>query len=291
MKSRLSKLFTPSKPLLFASNFIIEMTDQYFSQNKKLWNERVSVHLQSKFYDVEAFRKGANSLKEIEMAEIAGEVAGKSLLHLQCHFGQDSLALARLGAQVTGIDFSDKAIEAAQQLNDELGLNARFIQTNVYDLEQVLDGEFDVIFSTYGAIPWLPDLEKWAAIVSRFLKKGGIFYLAEFHPTLYLFNFDNYQVEYSYFTTAKPYEEKVQGTYADDNSGIEETEFFWNHATSEVVTPLLENGLELLHLHEFDFSPYACFPNMVEREAGRYVWGADKFGVRLPHVFSLKKRK
>jgi SAM-dependent methyltransferase len=231
---------------------------------------------------------GKSSLTEIE-ADALGDVSGKTLLHLQCHFGQDSLSWARRGAKVIGIDFSDKAIETAREINTALGLDASFVQSDVYALPAVLEGQFDFVFSTYGAIPWLPDLEKWAAVVSHFLKPGGIFYLAEFHPTLYLFNFDNYKVEYGYFTEKIPYEEVVSGTYADPNAPIEEKEFFWNHALSEVITPLLNQGLQLLELKEYDFSPYKCFPNMVEKEPGRFVWG--DFGVRLPHVFSVKMKK
>ena len=170
-------------------------------------------------------------------------------------------------------------------------MDARFIETNVYDLPAVLDGRFDFVFSSYGTIVWLPDLDKWASIVSRYLKPGGIFYLAEFHPTLYMFNFDNYQVEYDYFNDGNPYIEEVVGSYADTESKTKATEYFWNHPVSEIVNALIKNGLELLELKEYDFSPYNCFPNMYEREPGRYVWGQDKFGRRIPMILSVKMRK
>ena len=118
-----------------------------------------------------------------------------------------------------------------------------------------------------------------------------MFYIAEFHPTLYLFNFENYQVEYSYFNEKKPYAEEVTGSYADEEGKTSGTEYFWNHSISEVVNALLAEGLTLLELNEYDFSPYNCFPNMYEKEPGRYAWGADKFGVRLPMIFSLKMKK
>lgn len=263
------------------------MWESYFEQNKKLWNGKVPIHLASAFYDQAAFLAGKSSLTKIE-ANALGDVAGQSLLHLQCHFGQDTLSWARQGAVVTGIDFSEKAIETAQATAAQLGLDARFVLSDVYSLPDALEGRFDIVFSTYGAIPWLPDLEKWAAVVRHFLKPGGIFYLAEFHPTFYLFNFDNGKVEYSYFTEQLPYEEEVSGTYADPGADFKEKEYFWNHSISEVVTPLLGNGLTLLELNEYDFAPYLVFPNMKERSPGEYVW--DMHGVRIPHIFSLKMR-
>lgn len=260
----------------------------YFDQNQKIWNDKVESHLKSDFYDQPGFMAGKSSLTEIE-ANALGNVQGKTMLHLQCHFGQDSISWARQGAKVTAIDFSEKAIETARQINTELGMDVQFLQSDVYSLPDVLTGEFDIVFTTFGAIPWLPDLEKWAGIVSHFLKPGGCFYLAEFHPTLYLFNFDNFKVEYGYFTEKNPYSEEISGTYADPSAGVQGLEYFWNHSISEVITPLLANGLQVIDFQEFDFSPYKCFSNMVEREKNRYVWG--NFGVRLPHIFSLKMRK
>ena len=262
---------------------------QFFDENKKLWDGRVESHTKSCMYKMEAFMAGETSLTEIERNAL-GDVSGKSLLHLQCHFGQDTLSWARKGALVTGIDFSTTAIAKANEIRDQLDLQATFIESNVYDLPNVLEGKFDFVFTTYGATPWLPDLDKWAAIIGRYLKKGGIFYIAEFHPTLFMFNFDNYKVEYSYFNENKPYSEEVTGSYADTDNKAKGIEHFWNHSISEKVNALLQQGLELLELNEFDFSPYKCFPNMIEREPGRYVWGSDQFGVRVPMVLSLKMR-
>ncbi len=265
------------------------MWNEYFDQNKDLWNNKVDVHVKSKFYDMEGFLAGKSSLTEIE-AMALGDVSGKSLLHLQCHFGQDTLSWARQGAIATGVDFSEKAIELARSLVEQLKLDARFILANVYDVPEVLDEKFDIVFTTFGAIPWLPDLEKWAAIINKSLKPGGTFYLAEFHPALYMFNFDNYKVEYGYFTEKNPYSEEITGTYADHDSEVKGKEYFWNHSISEVMSSLLKEGLQVLDFQEYDFSPYQCFPNMEEREPGRFVWGRN-FGVRLPHVFSLKMVK
>ena len=221
----------------------------YFDQNENLWNNRVAVHLRSKLYDMPGFLKGKSSLTEIE-ANALGDVNGKSLLHLQCHFGQDTLSWARQGAIVTGVDFSKKAIESAEQLAADLDLTARFIHSNVYDLPLVLKEKFEVVFTTFGAIPWLPDLEAWAKMIGQFLNKGGTFYLAEFHPAFYLFNFENFQIEYNYFNKGAPYEEIVEGTYADQTAKIKDKEYFWNHSLQEVIMPLLENGLQLEEFRE-----------------------------------------
>jgi SAM-dependent methyltransferase len=263
------------------------MSQIYFDQNEKMWDARVPHHLKSEFYDMVGFRQGKSSLTEIE-ANALGDVKGRSLLHLQCHFGQDTLTWARQGAIATGIDISGKAIAAAQGINDELGLNARFLQANLYDLPQVLDGQFDFVFTSYGATCWLPDLKNWAAIVNRYLKKGGIFYMAEFHPALYMFNFDSGQVEYSYFNV-KVYEEESEGTYTDPGADLHETSYFWIHPLDETIMALKNEGLSLVEFREYDFSPYNCFPKMKEREPGRFEWGGK--GLRIPHVYSLKMSK
>lgn len=263
---------------------------QYFDTNKKFWDSRVESHTKSEMYDMEAFMAGKSSLTEIEK-DALGDVTGKSLLHLQCHFGQDTLSWERKGAIATGMDFSPKAIAKAEEIRDKLGLKSTFITSNVYDLPEVLDEKFDIVFTSYGATPWLPDLDKWAAIVGHFLKPGGFFYIAEFHPTLYMFNFDNHQIEYSYFNENKPYVEEVTGSYADPENPQKGTECFWNHSISEKVNALIKNGLQLLALNEYDYSPYKCFSNMTEREPGRYTWGMDKFGVRLPLTLSMKMKK
>ncbi|TAK38555.1 MAG: class I SAM-dependent methyltransferase [Saprospiraceae bacterium] len=263
------------------------MSQMYFDQNEKMWDARVSHHVKSEFYNMEGFRQGKSSLTEIE-AHALGDVKGRSLLHLQCHFGQDTLSWARQGAIATGIDISGKAIEVARGINEELGLNARFIKTNLYDLPQVLDEKFDFVFTSYGATCWLPDLKKWAAIVNRFLKKGGIFYMAEFHPALYMFNFDSGLMEYSYFNV-KVYEEEEEGTYTDRKADLHEKSYFWIHSLAETIMALRGEGLLLVEFKEYDFSPYNCFPKMAEREPGRFEWGGK--GLRIPHVYSLKMEK
>lgn len=159
----------------------------YIEKNRQSWNQRTELHVTSAFYDVPGFINGASSLKDIEL-QLLGDVTGKTILHLQCHFGQDTLSLARLGATVTGIDLSDKAIEAARELAQKVQQDATFICCDLYDLPNYLDEQFDIVFTTYGTIGWLPDLDKWAKIVSRYLKPGGQFVFVEFHPVAWMFD-------------------------------------------------------------------------------------------------------
>ena len=257
---------------------------QYFDTNKLLWNEKTPVHLQSKMYDMEAFLAGKNSMDSIVTNKLE-DVKGKSVLHLQCHFGQDSLSLARMGAKVTGVDFSDVAIQVARQLNDQLGLDATFVECNVFDLEQHLEGEFDIVFASYGFLPWLPDFYKWVAIANHFLKKGGRMYLTEFHPVVNMFDWDNPKPAYDYFHKETPFEEEVIGTYADASADIRSKEFFWNYSIHEVIMPLLKAGLTLVDIEEYDYSPYNIFGENADKGTGQYRLG--DFPCSFPHVYSL----
>ena len=160
--------------------------DARLAVNRQNWNERVPVHAASDFYGVDRFKAGAISLNDVEREEV-GPVAGKSLLHLQCHFGMDTMSWSRLGARATGVDFSNAAIELARGLNAELGLDTRFICSNVYDLPEALDEQFDVVYTASGVLVWLPDLTAWAEVAARFLKPGGTFYLFEGHPLCHIF--------------------------------------------------------------------------------------------------------
>lgn len=257
---------------------------KYFDTNKHLWNQRTAIHKTSDFYDLEGFKNGKNVLNKIELTEL-GDVSGKSLLHLQCHFGLDTMSWARLNADVTGVDFSDKAIETAQEINDEVGLNASFVCANVYDLRDHLDRKFDIVFTSYGTIGWLPDLNQWADIVSHFLKPGGTFYIAEFHPVVWMFDDDFTKLTYSYFNKGV-IEIDAEGTYTDKNADIKHKEFSWNHSISDVVNALLSHGLSIDLLNEHDYSPYDCFPNTQKNEKGNFfIKGYEHV---LPMVYSIK---
>ncbi|KAA5534859.1 class I SAM-dependent methyltransferase [Taibaiella lutea] len=265
----------------------MNIPQNYKAINKDAWNKRTDVHVSSSFYDVEGFFNGASSLQTTESA-LLGDIHGKSVLHLQCHFGMDTLSMARMGASVTGVDLSDKAIEKAEELNRTLGLNARFICCDLYDLEQNLDEQFDVVFTTYGTIGWLPDLEKWGAIIQRFLKPGGKFVFAEFHPVMWMFDNQLEKIEYSYFNREAIVEDST-GTYTDRNAQIEYTEISWNHSLDEVFSALLHHGISIEQFREYDFSHYNCFSNLKQIAPDKYQH--SDVGGKIPMMYSIVGRK
>jgi 2-polyprenyl-3-methyl-5-hydroxy-6-metoxy-1,4-benzoquinol methylase len=262
--------------------------DKYFEANKKLWNKRVEIHYNSEFYSKENFLKSKISLNSIELEDL-GDVNGKNILHLQCHFGQDTLSLANLGADVTGVDFSDEAIDKAKQLSDESNIKANFICSNIYDLKDKLEDKFDVVFTSYGTIGWLPDIKKWAEIVSHYLRPGGKFLIVEFHPYIWMFDDNIENLKHPYFHTNKPIAEISEGTYTDSNADIKMIEYGWNHTLSDVTNSLISNGLTVKSFNEFNYSPYNCFPNMIESEKNKYVF--EKFGNILPLIYSISAIK
>jgi SAM-dependent methyltransferase len=261
--------------------------DNYFEANRDLWNQRTAVHKDSSFYDLAGFKAGKNVLTPIELKEL-GDVQGKKMLHLQCHFGMDSLNWSRLGAAVTGIDLSDTAIREARQLNDELGMNATFICCNVYDLKDHLDEQFDIVFTSYGVIGWLPDLDRWAALIAHYLKPGGTFYMAEFHPVVWMFDDEFTRIKYFYENREVIITEN-EGTYTDRNAAIRGKEYSWNHSISEVLNALINTGLKIELFNEFMFSPYPCFRNMVEAEKDR--WQIRGMEGKIPMVYSVRAVK
>lgn len=270
----------------------------YFEANRDGWNKRTAVHKDSAFYGLAEFKAGKNVLNEIELREV-GDVSGKTLLHLQCHFGMDTLSWARLGAKVTGVDLSDKAIETARQLSDELQLNGRFVCCNVYDVNAYFEntpspagevgwGSFDVVFTSYGTIGWLPDLKPWANMIAERLKPGGFFYIADFHPVLWMLDDNMEQLHYSYFNDEVIVTEQ-KGTYGDRDAPISYTEYGWNHPFSEIFSALIGAGLHIEFLHEYPFSPYNCFANVEQGEDG--YWRFKGRGNRFPMMYSIKASK
>lgn len=189
--------------------------DDYKKANRALWNEWTSINEKSEFYDLEGFKSGKTTLDPIELEEL-GDVSGKTLLHLQCHFGLDTLSWARLGAKVTGADFSESAIGLARSLSKELSIPANFLCSNIYDLPKILNGKFDIVFTSAGVLAWLPDLERWAQVIARFLNIRGAFYIREFHPLAYVFDdqegITEPEVAYPYFGSSEPMRCPVKGS-------------------------------------------------------------------------------
>ena len=263
------------------------MSKDHFEVNRETWNEKVKVHSKSDMYDLEAFKNGKSSLMSYELNAL-GDVKGKSLLHLQCHFGQDTLSLSRMGAKCVGVDLSDEGIALAKSLNKEMNLDAEFVRCNVLDTSAHVSDTFDIVYTSYGVIGWLPDLKPWGKMIAERLKKGGTFYMAEFHPIVWMFDYlDNKPVmKYGYMQDEVIYEE-YEGTYADQNSKMITKEYGWNHGLSEVINALVDAGLQIEYLNEYDESPYNVLPDLVETTSGNFVT-KDKL---YPLIFEIKATK
>lgn len=259
----------------------------YLEINRNLWNAKVDSHLKSDFYFVEEFIQGRTSLNAIEL-ELLGDIKDKKILHLQCHFGQDSIALSRLGAKVTGVDLSDESIKAAAELAEKCGTATQFLRTDIYELPNVLNEKFDIVYTSYGTIGWLPDLEKWAKVISHFLKPGGKLIFVEFHPFIWMYNEDFTEIKYDYFQ-GEPIIETSDGTYADPSAKISLQEVSWNHEISAVFQSLINENLEIKNIQEYNYSPYSCFKNMQEIEKGKFH--LPQFGKKIPYVYSLIAEK
>jgi len=258
-----------------------------FAANRALWNARVPHHLASRMYDLDGFIAGKNPLTAIEL-ELLGDVKGKRILHLQCHFGQDTLSLARMGADATGLDISDAALDEARKLTERCGLKADWVLSNVAEHVPWLDERFGLVFTSYGTIGWLPDLKPWAANIKRYLKPGGRFVFVEFHPAVWMFDNDFTHVRYSYFNRETIVEEE-QGTYADRGADIRLTSYSWNHSLGEVLTVLLDEGLVPERFTELDGSPHDCFQGTVRGDDGLYRI-KDMEG-KIPMVYGLRAAK
>jgi SAM-dependent methyltransferase len=267
--------------------------DERMAANRALWDEWTGVHVASDFYDVAGFKEGGVRVRPYEIEEI-GDVDRKDLLHLQCHFGIDTLSWARLGANVTGADFSEAAVERARALAEELGLRAAFVCSNLYELPANLDGDFDVVYTSRGVLGWLPDLEGWAGVIEHFLRPGGTFYITEVHPFLQVFDDEEgvtqLRVRYHYFPRREPLVFPVRGSYADPDADIETPfEYGWQHSIGEIVTSLTSAGLSIDFLHEWPFLEWPSSP-LEEHADGTWRLRRDQEG-EIPLFFSLRATK
>jgi SAM-dependent methyltransferase len=264
--------------------------DAHRKLNRRWWDERVPIHVGSDFYDVEGFKAGAEVLRPFELEEV-GDVAGKRLLHLQCHFGLETLSWARRGASAVGLDFSAPAIEAASRLGSETGLDGTFVAADVYDAVAALDGErFDIVYTGLGALNWLPDLPRWAEVVASLLAEGGFLYLAEFHPLTDVFADDDLTVDGDYFHNPAGIRiEDEGGTYADLDAQTEHNATHeWVHPLSEVLGVVLGAGLRLEFFAEHDHTLFPRWPHLVAEPGG--IYRQPEGSPRLPLMYSLRAR-
>jgi SAM-dependent methyltransferase len=265
--------------------------DAYLEANRRHWDELVPFHKSSAYYDTDAFLAGKCSLRDLETREL-GDVRGKTMLHLQCHFGMDTLSWARRGAIVTGVDFSPAAVSAAQKLAEDAGIEARFIECDVYSLPERLGYQFDIVFTSYGVLFWLPDISRWASVVSHFLRPGGTFYMAEFHPAAGMFDstVDELRVIESYFRGEEPLRFDEDGSYADPEARLKNrTTYSWPHPVGEVLTALIDAGLQIEFVREFPYSIEQRFPFMTRGDDG--YWHLPPEMPSIPMLYSLRAVK
>ena len=261
--------------------------------NRRQWDERAPLHVTSEFYDLAGFRAGGSTLRAIEVEEV-GDVAGRELLHLQCHFGLDTLSWARRGARVTGLDFSESAVEAARALADAEGIDAEFVCANVYDAVAALSGRtYDVVYTGIGALCWLPDIDRWAATAGALVKPGGSLYVFEHHPFIGALGmgdgFTDLRFEYAYDSDAQhPMRWDGSGSYAvPDAPTVHNVAYEWNHSLGAITSGLIAHGLVLEFLHEHPFMLWQRWPFLVEAEPGIWRLPAE-YEARLPLMFSLR---
>ncbi|MFC4117707.1 class I SAM-dependent methyltransferase [Nonomuraea zeae] len=256
----------------------------YLAVNRANWNDRVPIHVASDFYDVPGFKAGRDPLRGFEIGEV-GDVTGKSLAHLQCHFGLDTLGWARRGAHVSGLDLSERAVEAAAALARECGLEARFVAADVYDAPAALGGSYDIVYTGIGALVWLPDMRRWAEVVAALLKPGGFLYLSEFHPFAdTLDDATGSTVTHDYFA-GDPQVWNDPRTYAGTGEVANSTSVQFQHPLGEVVSALAAAGLRIDFLHEHDHTLFQRFGSLEVREGGYRLPGGRP---RVPLMYSVK---
>lgn len=266
--------------------------DEWVELNRAWWDERAPIHVDSGFYDLQGFLAdpARSTLRPFEIDEV-GDVAGRTLVHPQCHFGLDTLSWARRGATVTGIDFSEPAVAAANEAASTAGLAAEFVAGNVYDAVDLVDGRtFDVVYTGLGAVNWLPDIRRWAQVMAALAAPGGVFYIAEFHPLHSILGDDDLTVTYPYFHDADdPLTWEEGGTYADlgaetaNNRTVE-----WHHGLGEVVTALVDAGFRVELLHEFAHTLFPRWPFLVQRGDEYHL---PEGTPSIPLMYSLRARR
>jgi SAM-dependent methyltransferase len=250
-------------------------------QNKQSWDRRTEIHLDSEFYDVKGFLSGKSTLNKPER-DLLGNVDGKSLLHLQCHFGLDTLSFARLGAKVTGVDLSSTAVNKAADIAVQAQLDAKFICSDVLALREQTQETFDLVYTSYGVLCWLPDLTQWGQVVADSLKSGGRFHIIEFHP------FHDVMAGYDYFHDPKAIIEE-ETTYTENCGDELQTIATWAHSLSDVLNALIKAGLVIEQFNEYDASPYDCFDGLTENAEGQFQMLKD--GAVVPMMYSISARK
>lgn len=262
--------------------------EQRRADNKALWDELASRHEDSAFYDLSGIRAGHLAVRPHELAEL-GTVRGLTLCHLQCHIGTDTLAWAREGAHVVGVDFSPRSIAIARRLAKDVGIDAEFVESDVYDARAALGGRtFDIVYTGYGALVWLPDLDLWAQVVAGLLKPGGMLYLSEFHPFQEMVADDGLEIAHDYFKE-DGFTWEEGGDYTGESQNFTARNHQWIHPLGEVVSAIAGAGLRVDYLHEREGINWKRWPFLVpgiDRD-----WVTPEGAPRLPLQYTLQARK
>jgi SAM-dependent methyltransferase len=247
------------------------MTSESFEVNRRAWDERAPVHAASPDYGFDAFISDPQHLSDVVRFDLPllGDLEGLRGVHLQCHIGTDTVSLARLGARMTGLDFSSAAVLEARRLAERIGAEATFVESDVYDAVTTLGGaRFDLVFTGIGALCWLPDIRRWAAQVAGLLRPGGRLFIREGHPMLWALDEDQegLSVGYPYFETDEPLVDEYDGTYVETDQTFQHNlTHSWNHGLGEIVSALLGEGMAITGLTEHDSVPWDALPGRMER--------------------------
>jgi SAM-dependent methyltransferase len=262
--------------------------NDYIAANRANWDERVPIHVASDFYDVERWLRERPQPRDREL-EVLGDVSGLDVVHLQCHFGLDTLAFANAGARITGLDFSGAAIAEARSLAERAGLGeqARFVEADVLRAAEALSPErYDIVYVSLGALCWLPSVKLWANQVAALLRPGGRLYLHDVHPLAWALADEDLRVEHSYFEESEPYVDDSDATYADADARLRNARSYeWNHSIGEIVTAVLGEGLRVAALTEHDWTVWQRFPWLVE--TANHRWAPAHCRPRVPLTFTL----
>ena len=257
------------------------------------WESRVPIHVASQEYDVDSLVAGTRRLSDVVAFDepFLGDLTGLDAVHLQCHIGTDTLSLARLGARVTGLDFSPSAIAAAQDLAQRAGIDATFVQSEFYDAVAALGAErFDLVYTGVGAIGWLPDIAGWARVVAALLRPGGRLYIREGHPMMWAID-DDMQIAFPYFEHGGAVRMENDVTYTDGDARLSApVTYEFNHGLGEIVQSVLDAGMTITRLAEHDFCEWQGLPPMVREADGKWRMPADVRD-RLPLMYTLEARK
>lgn len=272
--------------------------DELLRANLANWESRVPLHAASDEYGLARYLDDPGFLSPVVRSDAPrlGDLHGLEVVHLQCHLGTDTLSLARLGARVTGVDFSPGALQIARDLAERAGPPVRYVEAGVEDAPEALSARFDLVYTGVGALCWLPSVRRWAEVVAELLRPGGRLYLREGHPVLWSLQADRSDgllvIDWPYFEAAGPQRESDEHTYAGQGTLEHPVTYEWNHGLGELVQAVLDAGLVLTRLEEHDVVEWPALPGMVPdpEVEGRYRL-PDAQAHLVPLMYTLEARR